>query len=313
MKILLVDDKVGKIQKIMKVIMEVEGINQDMIDYSVEANDARQKLQRSTYDLLILDLNMPECLVEEADENAGATLVDEILEIEYYKKPTEIVVLSAYDECEEDFIKESNRTGFTMLRYDESSVVWSIKLKAILEYRLLYSQQNKVHENIEFAIISTVPVETEAVKKLSVKPPYNDAERELDQYYRLHCTLRLTRYFQPLYTHLDIEQRISRCIRQGYVTRNPFSPEYVQRIRKCNEAAKEHGFEKVDFRDVRSTAMGFTMIGMSGVGKTTAVDRILSMYPQYITHTKYKNKPFCMKQIVWMKLDCPFDGSIKGL
>ena len=55
------------------------------------------------------------------------------------------------------------------------------------------------------------------------------------------------------------------------------------------------------------------MIGMSGVGKTTAVDRILSMYPQYITHTKYKNKPFCMKQIVWMKLDCPFDGSIKGL
>ena len=55
------------------------------------------------------------------------------------------------------------------------------------------------------------------------------------------------------------------------------------------------------------------MIGMSGVGKTTAVDRILCMYPQYITHTKYKNKPFCMKQIVWMKLDCPFDGSIKGL
>ena len=163
------------------------------------------------------------------------------------------------------------------------------------------------------ALPPIIPSMAEAVKNLSVKPPYNDAERELDQYYRLHCTLRLTRYFQPLYTHLDIEQRISRCIRQGYVTRNPFSPEYVQRIRKCNEAAKEHGFEKVDFRDVRSTAMGFTMIGMSGVGKTTAVDRILSMYPQYITHTKYKNKPFCMKQIVWMKLDCPFDGSIKGL
>ena len=72
MKILLVDDNVNKIQKIMKVIMEVEGINQDMIDYSVEANDARQKLQRSAYDLLILDLNMPECLVEEADENADA-------------------------------------------------------------------------------------------------------------------------------------------------------------------------------------------------------------------------------------------------
>lgn len=163
------------------------------------------------------------------------------------------------------------------------------------------------------ALPPIIPSMSEAVKKLSVKPPYNDGERELDQYYRLHCTLRLSRYFQPLYTHLDIEQRISRSIRQGYVTRNPFSPEYVQRIRKCNDAAKERGLEKVDFRDVRSTAMGFTMIGMSGVGKTTAIDRILSMYPQCITHTKYKNKPFCMKQIVWMKLDCPFDGSIKGL
>ena len=51
---------------------------------------------------------------------------------------------------------------------------------------------------------------TEAVKMLSVKPPYDESERELDTYYRLHCTMRLSRYFQPLYTHLDIEQRISR-------------------------------------------------------------------------------------------------------
>lgn len=183
MKILLVDDNVSKIQKIMKVIMEVEGISQDMIDYSVEANDARQKLQRSAYDLLILDLNMPECLVEEADENAGATLVDELLGIEYYKKPTQIVVLSAYDECEEAFIKESNRTGFIMLRYDESSVVWSIKLKAILEYRLLYSQQNKVHEDIEFAIISTVPVETEAVRNLCPEWEEESFRDDVNTYY----------------------------------------------------------------------------------------------------------------------------------
>ncbi len=154
---------------------------------------------------------------------------------------------------------------------------------------------------------------TEAVKMLSVKPPYDESECELDTYYRLHCTMRLSRYFQPLYTHLDIEQRISRSIRQGYVNRNPMSPAYIERIRKCNEAAKNKTFDKTDFRSVRSTAMGFTMIGMSGVGKTTAVERVLSHYPQCITHTNYKDNPFYIKQVVWMKLDCPYDGSIKGL
>jgi len=37
------------------------------------------------------------------------------------------------------------------------------------------------------------------------------------------------------------------------------------------------------------------------------------LYPQCITHLKYNGQPFYVKQLVWMKLDCPFDGSIKGL
>lgn len=121
--------------------------------------------------------------MEDANENAGATLVDEILEIEYYKKPTEIVVLSAYDEYEKLFVKESYRKAFTILRYDESSVVWSTKLKAIIEYRLRYSQQNKKHENIEFAIISTVLVETEAVKKLCSEWKEENFKDDVNTYY----------------------------------------------------------------------------------------------------------------------------------
>ena len=163
------------------------------------------------------------------------------------------------------------------------------------------------------ALPPIMPSATAAVSALSVKPIYNETERELDIYYRLHCTMRLSRYFQPLYTHLDIEQRISRAIRQGYVNRNPVTPQYVQRIRQCGEAVQEDSFDAADFRSVRSTAMGFTIIGMSGVGKTTAIERVMSLYPQCITHTRYNGKPFFLKQAVWMKLDCPYDGSIKGL
>ncbi len=135
-----------------------------------------------------------------------------------------------------------------------------------------------------------------AADLLTIEPRYHEAERELDALYRFHCIQRLSRYFQPLDTHIDIEQRVSRSIRQSYVDRNPVI-----------------SFDKTDFRSVRTTAAGFTVIGMSGVGKTTAMERVLSLYPQCILHTRYAGKPFYLKQLVWMKLDCPYDGSIKGL
>ncbi|MCL2427199.1 MAG: ATP-binding protein [Oscillospiraceae bacterium] len=158
------------------------------------------------------------------------------------------------------------------------------------------------------ALPPIMPSVEAAVDALSVKPDYNEAERELSTYSRQHSTMRLNRYFQPLYIHLDIEQRVSRCIRQGYVSRNPITPQYVRRYQQIAQR-----FEPADYRSVRTTGIGFTIIGVSGVGKTTAIERVMSLYPQCITHTRYAEKPFFVNQVTWMKLDCPYDGSIKGL
>ena len=118
----------------------------------------------------------------------------------------------------------------------------------------------------------------DAVEALTVNPGYNEAEREMDAYYRFHAIRRLLRYFQPLYTHIDIEQRISCSIRQGYLGRNPI---YSRNERYLG----------------KTTTLGFTIIGMSGGGKMTGVERVLSLYPQYITHTRYEDQPFYLKQI----------------
>lgn len=56
-----------------------------------------------------------------------------------------------------------------------------------------------------------------------------------------------------------------------------------------------------------------TIIGLSGIGKSTGVEEILLLYPQIINHSRYVNKNLTLRQIVWLKLDCPHDGSIKGL
>ena len=66
-------------------------------------------------------------------------------------------------------------------------------------------------------------------------------------------------------------------------------------------------------RGTKSAASRFTIISVSGVGKSTAVEKILSLYPQRIIHTRYREMPFVSTQLVWLKLDCPHDGSLKQL
>jgi hypothetical protein len=64
---------------------------------------------------------------------------------------------------------------------------------------------------------------------------------------------------------------------------------------------------------IRPTAAGFAIIGSSGQGKTTSIESSLLLYPQVIEHANYKGTPLPLKQLVWLKLNCPFDGSTKGL
>lgn len=152
----------------------------------------------------------------------------------------------------------------------------------------------------------------DVVEQLSVYPYYNEDERNLPTKKRIHLTQRLYQYFQPLSLHFDLEERFSRTIRQGYLSRNPLSANYASSLKNGNKIVKNPslGFNNFDFK---STAAGFTIIGVSGIGKTTSIDRVLSLYPQVIKHTEYKGTPLNLFQISWLKIDCPYDGSVKAL
>lgn len=152
--------------------------------------------------------------------------------------------------------------------------------------------------------------EDEAMALLALYPDYDEGECQLPSHLRLHLVQNALQFVAPLPIHLDLEQRFSRMIRVGYQARNPLTAEFWRDFQKRIESLKSS--ESPQSR-MRSTATGFTIIGISGVGKTTAIEAILSLYPQVIVHSHYRGRDFTLMQIVWLKLDCPFDGSIKGL
>ncbi|GLB61773.1 MULTISPECIES: ATP-binding protein [Bacillaceae] len=153
----------------------------------------------------------------------------------------------------------------------------------------------------------------EAIEKMAIYAEYNSKARMLDKHYRIHLVQRLFQCFQPLWIHLDLESRISRVIRQGYLARNPFRTGYAQGLQEGHRNINGLQSELSNNSVFRTTAAGFTIIGVSGMGKTTALNRILSLYPQVIVHKDYNGVNFSMYQLVWLKLDCPFDSSLRGL
>jgi len=126
---------------------------------------------------------------------------------------------------------------------------------------------------------------------------------------RMHLIMDALHFFEPLPVHIDLEQRISRVVRDGYVGRNPVAFDHWRQLDQRVASIRKPG--GIPLRS--SNVNGFSIIGSPGVGKTTAVERILQLYPQVISHQAYEGKSFSRTQLVWLKLTCPHDGSIKGL
>lgn len=155
--------------------------------------------------------------------------------------------------------------------------------------------------------------EKTVVQKLASRPLYKSSERELPVHLRMHCVQRVSRdFFQPLSKHLELEQSLSRLIRDGYVGRNPLTPNYAFRARKDTYELLIKGATS-GYPVNTPTSSGFALVGISGIGKSSTLLRILQMYPQVVVHHRYKGKDLPLYQIVWLKMDCPHDGSIRGL
>jgi AAA domain len=150
----------------------------------------------------------------------------------------------------------------------------------------------------------------EVTRLLAQFPPYSPKQRRLPAHLRLHLIENAREFFIPQGIHLEIEMRISCMLRRGLQQRNPMEWAYWSKLndRIASLHAKPNG--KVF---LPSKARGFAIVGISGMGKTTAVANVLSLYPQVIIHGRYKQQDLILQQIVWLKLDCPLDGSTKGL
>jgi len=149
----------------------------------------------------------------------------------------------------------------------------------------------------------------EVTDRLLHLPRYDPELRSLPAHLRLHLVETIRQIFLPLSTHLELEQQISRMIRQGYLGRNPADAKFWAMTTKRLDSFER---EEADPHRFPATPTGFVAYGIPGMGKTSCLLSILSQYPDLIRHTEYRGRPLTFYQIPWLYMNCQFDGSIKG-
>ncbi|OCP81921.1 Tn7 transposition protein C [Vibrio parahaemolyticus] len=152
--------------------------------------------------------------------------------------------------------------------------------------------------------------DTELVVKLSNYPERNLDETKLEEIERLEYLTRLKELRQPLPLYLDVFRAIEMAIKEGYSAKDPMSPTTMNYLHYSSDSRPDVEPRTGFFKPKGS---GITIIGESGVGKTCMLEQVLNCFPDVIEHRYYQNKVLAIPQVVWIKVDCPDDSSVKGL
>jgi SpoVK/Ycf46/Vps4 family AAA+-type ATPase len=109
--------------------------------------------------------------------------------------------------------------------------------------------------------------------------------------------------FIPFTYHYFLYIKIQNIIRANYQTRT--SLEWIKSLLKTKKWYDQPN-QQPPFN--RRSTLGLTVLGVSGMGKTTSLDKILNLFQQVIVH-----RNLGIKQVVYLKIDCTIKGSTKQI
>lgn len=146
----------------------------------------------------------------------------------------------------------------------------------------------------------------ELASALAFLPPYSPPDRERPAGERLQLLSQLYSIYQPLPMTIELYCQIYNTMLHSYSTYTPIT-----------EAVYAHAAYASIRSGANAASIGggssFSLIGVSGLGKSTALQRVLSLFPQDIEHKSYQGKMLCCHQIPYLVVQTPHDASVKAL
>ena len=139
-------------------------------------------------------------------------------------------------------------------------------------------------------------------------PDFEPSQQSWSDDERIQMILTLSNFTVPLSRHVSLARSLDSMMRAGYCGRAPRTLEHAKRLQKTYEARMNGAPSAMDI--LQSTPQLSTLLmGVSGMGKTTAIKRLFANFPEVIYHPEHH-----IYQITRLHVEMPSDGaSIKGL
>lgn len=119
----------------------------------------------------------------------------------------------------------------------------------------------------------------------------------------------LSSIFIPMDYMYALYDQLYRAIRTTYTTRT-----VLEGIRQTNALFRGDAGIRGDAGTCFATqAAAGSVLGVPGIGKTSTIRRCLDTMPQVIEHTDFEGQPFFCKQVLYLRVECPSDCSVKTL
>lgn len=178
MNILVYEDERAKSGNVTDLIEKEYPFYEINVETSLK--DAKDKIRKNKYDLVIADLETPISRSdEEVEKNSGIIFLEYIYQSEGEKfyRPDEVVVLTQYAE-DLELLLLVKKFPVSVLKYEERGEEWKVDL-----INRIYDCGRKFENKVDIAIITAVEVEFNAFFSRGQKWDPKEIEGDVNLYY----------------------------------------------------------------------------------------------------------------------------------
>ena len=142
----------------------------------------------------------------------------------------------------------------------------------------------------------------EFIKQIAHFPPLPEHISRMSYQERYIAIQQTQSFFYPLGYMYKIYLTLYSAMLATYQSMN-----YIDSVKRIN-ALYQSRYTADGGLPVNNAILGFP-----GIGKTSTIQRCLSLFPQVIEHSKFNNQAIMCKQILYLRVECPSDCSVKTI
>jgi nucleoside phosphorylase len=154
MNILIVDDELGKAQEISRVFLDAE-VSADIVHEST-AVSARKRMRAQDFDIIIIDLNLPDGFNDKASDEGGIALLDLLLLDEHIRLPKDVFFITGKEELVKEARLKASERGAVLWQYESQSTTWKSMLLGRAKYILNRRARTADCIKVDVAIITAL-------------------------------------------------------------------------------------------------------------------------------------------------------------